>query len=71
MKKITVPPARYFMMGDNRDFSDDSRFWGFAELPDLKGKAMIIYWSWDSNPEIPIYDLIHKIRWGRMFKVVR
>jgi len=71
MRKITVPPGKYFMMGDNRDFSDDSRFWGYAELPDLKGKAMIIYWSWDSNPEIPIYDLIHKIRWGRMLRIVR
>ena len=69
--KITVPPGKYFMMGDNRDFSDDSRFWHYASVLDFKGKAMIIYWSWDSNPDIAVYDLIHKIRWGRLFRIVR
>jgi signal peptidase I len=71
MAEFEVPAGRYFMMGDNRDFSDDSRFWGFASVLDFKGKAMIIYWSWDSNPGVPIYDLIHKIRWRRMFRIVR
>ncbi len=44
---ITVPPGKIFVLGDNRDRSLDSRFWGFVPLEDVKGKAFIIYWSWD------------------------
>ncbi len=46
---IKVPPGHLFVMGDNRDQSFDSRFWGFVPLQDVKGKAFLIYWSWDSE----------------------
>lgn len=68
LKKFTVPPGKYFMMGDNRDLSDDSRRWGFADFNDLKGKAMFIFFSWDPDPGIPAWNLARKIRWKRMFR---
>jgi signal peptidase I len=46
---VSVPKDSVFAMGDNRDQSYDSRFWGFVDLSKIKGKAVIIYWSWDSD----------------------
>jgi signal peptidase I len=48
---VTVPPNQYFMMGDNRDNSADSRYWGFMPRDYVKGKALLIYWSYESERE--------------------
>lgn len=58
-----VPARRYFVMGDNRDQSHDSRFWGYVPLSSIRGKAFVIYWSWDWNDSAPIWE---RIRWSRI-----
>jgi len=53
-------------MGDNRDRSYDSRFWGFVPDDNVEGRAMVIYWSWDSDDD----SFLH-IRWNRFGRIVR
>jgi signal peptidase I len=55
---VTVPKGQLFVLGDNRDRSLDSRFWGFVPAKDVRGKAFIIYWSWNSEET--------NVRWSRI-----
>ena len=59
---FTVPKGALFTMGDNRDQSYDSRFWGVVDVKDVLGKAMILYWSWNKDD--------HNVRWSRIFSLV-
>jgi signal peptidase I len=60
---ITVPPGKLFVVGDNRDNSLDSRFWGFVPFENVKGEAMILYLSWEWDPNGPTYDGILSLPW--------
>jgi len=60
---VTVPPGSLFVMGDNRDHSYDSRWWGFVNLKAVQGKAIMIYWSWDKDN--------FGVRWDRIGKMLK
>ena len=62
-KLIKVPAGAFFVMGDNRDRSYDSRFWGFVKNEKIKGLAFIKYWSWDSEK--------WRVRWGRVGRPIK
>ena len=66
---VTVPADHYFMMGDNRDNSEDSRYWGFMPESYVKGKALFIYFAMGQSPSsVPI---LGNVRWGRLLNRVR
>jgi signal peptidase I len=81
---VVVPPDMYFAMGDNRDSSLDSRYWGFVPRSHIIGKPLIIYWSYDAPTErlvSPTIGFDHmldlaqnfftKTRWKRTFHLIR
>jgi signal peptidase I len=59
---FSVPEDELFMMGDNRDNSNDSRYWGTLDMDLVKGRAMFLYWSWDGDRNWP--------RWNRIFRPI-
>jgi signal peptidase I len=82
--EVVVPPGHYFAMGDNRDQSLDSRYWGFVPRENIIGKPLIIYWSYAastedlSNPSLTLGHLIDvvihfpvKTRWNRTLNLIR
>jgi len=73
--EITVPPDSYFVMGDNRNNSEDSRYWGFVPRDLVIGRAMFVYWSYDeSAPDTGltiIGDFLINTRWSRTGKLVK
>ena len=60
---VNIPRGKLFVLGDNRDRSLDSRFWGFVPLEDVKGKAFIIYWSWNRQET--------NVRWNRIAHLIQ
>jgi len=82
--EVVVPDGSFFAMGDNRDSSLDSRYWGFVPRANIIGKPLIIYWSYDaptdalSDPALSwrhVVDLAEhfpvKTRWSRTFRLIR
>ena len=57
---IKVPEGKLFLLGDNRDHSQDSRVWGFLDLHKVEGEAFVVYWSWDSDGVRPRWNRIGK-----------
>ncbi len=63
---LVVQPKSYFMMGDNRYNSKDSRYWGFVPRKNLRGRPLFVYYSYDPDAGLDYFRAITEIRWGRI-----
>ena len=84
--EVVIPPNFFFAMGDNRDNSQDSRYWGFVPRELIVGKALVIYWSYESDSDAyrrtEVGDRVHQVldlvtnffrktRWSRTLRIIR
>jgi signal peptidase I len=67
---LVIPDGHYFVLGDNRDESLDSRYWGFVDAPAIKGKAVVLYFSYDSHALGPL-PFVKQVRWDRIGERLR
>jgi signal peptidase I len=67
---IVVPPGKLFALGDNRDRSEDSRYWGFLEAQSVKGKPMFVYYSFQDDL-LKQFDWLTGVRWRRIGEIIR
>jgi signal peptidase I len=72
--EIVIPPGNYFVMGDNRNNSEDSRYWGFVPRELVIGRAMFVYWSYDESATVSgnfLIDFFNNTRWSRTGTMVK
>ena len=64
-----MPAGKYFVLGDNRDNSEDSRYWGFVDESAVKGRPLVVYFSYDRGTRDPL-PWLTDIRWSRLGSVI-